>query len=517
MDGLEEKARGFLNVADRVAVAWGADLGIREDERIVLLPDGMDLRRAVDRCGALFGTEALLAVVEGERYSHSQIRAVFQAGEREPEAYVLAAGPQRGKDPLATWLRLLYGLELTDPHTGLRCCRTDVAMRLLRYKGESAVSTLIAAKRQQVTVREVPVETVSVPWAVDRSVRLTLVRHLLSYMLSSSAAAVTDVVVFVLLAQVIFPESTHLYTMLAVVIARVMSSMVNFLINNNRVFFGNSRKAVGRYYSLWVVQMACSYGIVELFAYGLGLPLTPVKLVGDGCLSIISYRIQCAWVYKREEEGFYGPLARFARSLFRLFSRRYDTDAPREEAVVYVCRHLNMHGPYTTLKWLPTHVHAMVIHVFFDERKAQKHLTEYTFAARRGKKARKFNVCAWLISRLTVPLMKSLQAIPVYRGSNRSICTLKQGLKYLMKNENLIVYPDVDYMDDAHQESEIYKGFLLLGDLYYRKTGKGLKFVPLTIDDSSRLIRCGTPVEVKDYRTEGENAAETLKSAIHGS
>lgn len=43
----------------------------------------------------------------------------------------------------------------------------------------------------------------------------------------------------------------------------------------------------------------------------------------------------------------YGPLARGVRWLLRHFTRTYRWDVPATDApVVYVCRHLHMHGPF---------------------------------------------------------------------------------------------------------------------------------------------------------------------------
>lgn len=217
-----------------------------------------------------------------------------------------------------------------------------------------------------------------------------------------------------------------------------------------------------------------------------------------------------------EAKRIYGLYGRFARWLMRTFSPRYRCEfAAAEEPVVYVCRHLNMHGPYTTLKWLPMELHPMIIHVFFDRESTVRHLTEYTFATRYGKKARKFNLLAHVLGRIVPPLIHSLQGIPVYRCGIQSVTTIRTGLKYLLKNESLIVYPDIDYTDGYDQTSQIYDGFLYLGEQYYKKTGKQLAFVPLVIDDKNRTITAGDSIRITNYRTEGAAAAEQLRLAIN--
>jgi len=217
-----------------------------------------------------------------------------------------------------------------------------------------------------------------------------------------------------------------------------------------------------------------------------------------------------------EKKTIYGKYGRFARWLFRIISPKYRCNYTiPEEPVVFVCRHLDMHGPYTTLKWMTEEPHPMILHIYFDREKTLKHMTEYTFAARSGKKVKKFCLSAYFMSLITPPLMKSLQAVPVYRESVKSMATIKQGLKYLLKNESLIVYPDIHYMDGYDKPSEIYQGFLYIGELYYKKTGKKLSFIPLLIDDRNRCITSGEPISITNYREESAAAAEHLKAQIN--
>ncbi len=212
----------------------------------------------------------------------------------------------------------------------------------------------------------------------------------------------------------------------------------------------------------------------------------------------------------------YGPYGRFARWVFRLFSRKYTCRLPQTDGpALYVCRHLNMHGPYTTMKWLPFEAHPLILHVFFQRKTMARHLTEYTFSQRFDRKPRRFSPTAHVLSWVTPPLMRSLQAVPVYRDGAKTVNTVKQGLKYLQSGENLIVYPDIHYTDGYGTSGPIYDGFLFIAELYYRKTGRKLPVVPLFIDDKKRSIVAGTPVELTDFRKEREQAAAYLQQAIN--
>lgn len=338
-------------------------------------------------------------------------------------------------------------------------------------------------------------------------------KRLIAYTFSAGAAGLADIGLFSLLTAKVFP-SDPLFTTLAAIIARVVSSVINFLINCRYVFHGQKRSAVLRYYTLWAVQLAASCLMVNLIGHGLQTNLTVAKACGDLFLGFISYQIQSRWVFS-PVKGFYGPIARIARNTLRIFSKMYDTDLRKsEEPKVYVCRHLNMHGPYTTIKWLPFHVHAMVLNVFFDRKLAAEQYNRFTFTVRRGKQAKNFSIAALIMSNITVPVIRSLQAIPTYRDSG-SLTTVKQGVKYLIKGEDVIVFPDVNYTGGYDSDTELYSGFLLMGDLYFRKTGKALEFVPLVLDDEKRRIDERPGIKLTNFRQESDAAVAYLKAAIN--
>lgn len=248
------------------------------------------------------------------------------------------------------------------------------------------------------------------------------------------------------------------------------------------------------------------------------MPALPVKLTADALLGIGSYRVQSIAVFNPSdsEERFYAPFARSAQTVLRLFSRRYECRVqPDGEPVVYVCRHLNMHGPYTTLKWLTFDVHPLVLAPFFDPKTGYEHMRKYTFSSRWGRKPLKFSLVSWVSSRAAYLAATSLKGVPVHRQSVNAIATLKTGLRYLKQGESLIVFPDIDYTGSYGTESEIYAGFLYYGEMYCKSTGRPLRFVPLWIDEDNHTITSGDPVEVAS-RGEVDNASLRLKKAING-
>ncbi|MBQ4509218.1 MAG: glycosyltransferase [Clostridia bacterium] len=425
----------------------------------------------------------------------------------------------------------LYGIKLYDTQTGLRGFSVKRASEFISIKGnrfEYEMSMLIYARKQGIRIFETPIETVypenpsehkSHFKTFSDSMRVlgVALSNLNFYMLSSAISAAVDVLIFYVLSSIIFDKSNALFILIATVSARVSSSVVNFFLNFKYVFKRGSRLSIIKYYILWLLQLGASYGIVMLFGHLIGLNITVTKIVGDLCLALLSYQIQQHWVFKNENsKEFYGPLVSIARSTWKKFSKKYRCNVlPYDEGVVYVCRHLNMHGPYTTLKWLNFHVHPMVLNVFFTRKDAYKQYSEYTFTERKHKKKRRFNLKAYLCSLIIPPVIRSVKAVPVYRGRDvSSVKTFKKSLEYLKKNQSVIVYPDISYTSDADTQSELYDGFLYLGELYKKRTGKSLKFVPVYINESDCTINECESIIVDKYKEQREKAISYIKEAI---
>lgn len=219
-----------------------------------------------------------------------------------------------------------------------------------------------------------------------------------------------------------------------------------------------------------------------------------------------------------QRKRFYGRFIAFVRGGVRVFMKKYKSEVcPPEEPTVYVCRHLNMHGPITSIVRLDFHVHPMVLSCFLDKEQCYRQYAEFTFTERIGKNKKKHNWKAYAASRVVPSVMRSLGAIPVYRGAGaNSLHTMRDAIACLKNHESVIVYPDVDYTAGYETESELYEGFLLLGQLYKRNTGKSLRFVPLYIDEKERKIREYPPVTVDDFKAEHERAYAYIKEAING-
>ncbi len=527
----DEIFRAIAALPDTVYLSYGENHG-----------KGYALKTAFSYCVKHFADTDVIVTADCDgQHKKGDVLAVYRATASHMTSLVLGSRnfdlpnvPKRSRAGNAHTRRLFrffYGLNIYDTQTGLRGFSIEMAKRLLTVKGdrfEYEMGVLIYAQKHDVPVLETPIATVYPPEEKDHvshfktvsdSARVmgVLLRNMSFYVLSSALSAILDVLAFFILSTVVFSEVSAVTTLIATVGARVISSVLNFTVNFKYVFGGAQKRCFLRYYFLWLCQLGASYGLVLLFGNIIGLPRTPTKAVGDLLLALLSYQIQQRWVFRRKkpEKKFYSPLLRFAKFISRTFTASYRSDVlPVDEGAVYVCRHLNMHGPYACLKWLKFEVHPLVLFPFFRFKDCYKQYAEYTFTERLGKKKRRIHLRAFLCS-LVVPIaVRGLKSVPVYRNSISSVKTFRTAISYLQKGESVIVFPDIDYVGEDGESREIYDGFLYLSELYKRKMGKPLKFIPIVIDDEYRILHEGETLIISNYKEEKEAAKKKLRDAI---
>lgn len=211
--------------------------------------------------------------------------------------------------------RLFFGMRIGDTQTGLRAFPREVLPELAGVPGdryEYETQMLFLMSRKKLPFDQVEIATVYLE--ENRSSHFRVVRDslriyalIIRYLLSSVSAAVIDALAYFLLkswgALALLPFPT---TWTAAALARILSSLCNFLLNARVVFGGRpSGRALVRYYTLAVVQLSLSTALVYLaeLAFAISAPAlsTLVKVLVDTILFFFSFRIQHKWVFNSEK------------------------------------------------------------------------------------------------------------------------------------------------------------------------------------------------------------------------
>lgn len=209
--------------------------------------------------------------------------------------------------------KLLFGMKISDTQTGLRGIPSEHLSRMIEISGdryEYETNMLMALKPAGIPIKEVEIETVYINEnetshfrVVRDSVRIYGL--IIKFLISSVAATVVDHLAHYGFLRLLFAGFAY-NEYFAAGCARIVSSIVNFIINKEAVFKGKGSlgKFLLRYYALAVPILIISATTVHLLSGLLGgsaLAKAIIKIPVDLILFIASFRFQREWVFKSEK------------------------------------------------------------------------------------------------------------------------------------------------------------------------------------------------------------------------
>ena len=212
--------------------------------------------------------------------------------------------------------RFLYGGHLTDTQTGLRGIPNKQLPWISQLPGsrfEYEINMLIYCRKRNVALREVPISTIYFDnnagshFRTFRDVKpifFALLSGLFEYAFSAVCSGVVDLGIFLLVNAYLsdLPNSA-LRLAISLSIARICSSIPNYLINRRIVFLSHRKKrsSAPRYYCLWLSQLLVAWLLVFIGESTLPLHVGWIKIFVDCILVIISYQIQLHWVFAKPD------------------------------------------------------------------------------------------------------------------------------------------------------------------------------------------------------------------------
>ena len=207
-------------------------------------------------------------------------------------------------------LALVSGVKIRDTQTGLRAVPKDLLLPMTRVRGERfeyETNVLLELKAMHASYAQVTIETVYLDSNKGSHFRpfadtLRIASLLLAYIGSSLAAFAADVLLFSL-----FHSVFSCGVILSTVIARTLSSALNFALNRSVVFHSDASlvRSALKYYALAVPVMLISAFGVKGLAVLLGLDsgssaVTLLKIIVDFVLFLINFRLQKFWIFRNK-------------------------------------------------------------------------------------------------------------------------------------------------------------------------------------------------------------------------
>ena len=165
---------------------------------------------------------------------------------------------------------------------------------------------------------------------------------------------------------------------------------------------------------------------------------------------------------------------------------------PGNEPVVFVSNHASINGPLMMTFYFSRKCRIWAIAEALDK----EHTRSYAFHdVLVGDGRRNFRFWKFVagIVKVMLPPILIYNTITVYRD-RRILSTLRNSTEALMNGYDIVIFGE---STERYSEyvNEIQPGFVSLGRMYYKQTGKRLRFYPVYLNNENRLISVGSPIE----------------------
>lgn len=176
-----------------------------------------------------------------------------------------------------------------------------------------------------------------------------------------------------------------------------------------------------------------------------------------------------------------------------------DDDNP----IVFLCNHGELYGPIVCMLYIPVPIRPWSIsEMVVDKDEVAAYVYKYTISRQKWLPEKLKWPVANLIGPLSVWAMGQLESIPVFRNKLRELMTtFNKSVEAMQAGDNLLIFPENP--DGVEQGKgyeragigEMFRGFAMLAPIYFNKTGKKCRFLPMFAHKGLRTLSFGTPVE----------------------
>ena len=115
------------------------------------------------------------------------------------------------------------------------------------------------------------------------------------------------------------------------------------------------------------------------------------------------------------------------------------------------------------------------------------------------------------------PILRLAPTVPVYHDM-RVMTTMRQSIRHLKEGHNLVIFPEQPSGYQSHHDW-INTGFLQVAPMYYKATGKALKFYPVHLDYRKHVFKVAKPIAFDPEKTLEEQMpalVEVLAKGLRG-
>lgn len=277
----------------------------------------------IKSCGRFDAADGIVTVDADGQHLIPDIQKVCEAFAAHPDSLIIGGRRFKGKVPLRSRLgnsitRFIFaittGVRVHDTQTGLRAFSVAHVDEMLAISGdryEYEINQLLSCTKKNVSIKEIEIETVYLndnesshfnvvrdSWRIYKSIFAFigssffcwLLDYILLLVLTGVFSRLTGGAGFKIFGITLEPKLP------AIIIARTVSSIVNYYLNREIVFASKAKGSLVRYFALVVVMLAVNY-LLLLVLTGAGIPLSVAQILAQIIIYPANYVIQRKYVF----------------------------------------------------------------------------------------------------------------------------------------------------------------------------------------------------------------------------
>lgn len=202
--------------------------------------------------------------------------------------------------------KIFIGLTISDTQTGLRGLSKELMNKFLDLSGERyeyETNMLIACKNENIDIEEVEIETIYLNSNANSHFNplrdsIMIYKLFMKYFLVSFSSFILDIILFTCIFNILDINSKVLA---ATILARVVSSIYNYIVNSNLIFKDMNLKSLAKYYLIAIVVMLFSGCFVTYLYNLLNINIIIVKILVDTILGCINLLVQREFVFNEKK------------------------------------------------------------------------------------------------------------------------------------------------------------------------------------------------------------------------
>ena len=361
-------------------------------------------------------------------------------------------------------------------------------------------------------------------------------RRFIGFSLCNAPGTVVELLVLYWLSEVVF-GSHFLKFFIAPIVAFECAIMVDFNLFLRLVWRDNikitSKKEYLKKFAQFNVSTVGVYGIrlllIQTLNWIFSLNAVLCNLIAMTLSGLLNFSINDKIIFSKSDEHrpFVNLLMGLVHPFVSLKIKGENNIPDTTEPVVFVCNHGFFFGPIAASLNMPVSFRPWIDNRVLNIKECSEDVNRvlkkrfHLFGYKVHKKI------IDKISHLVVAVMHDFNPIPVFKNGKREVVnTIRESVDTLMQGNNVLIFPErprSEHSDIGTERKEasnlrnFYSGFAKIGQDFASKTGQGLRFIPVYINQKSRTMSIAPGITfqpLNNGKADRENFANQLHLAL---